>query len=313
MRPALRYSHDGTFTIVQFTDLHWQNGEPEDMRTRGLMERILETEQPDFVVFTGDLIYGGGCTDPCESIRAAVAPVVDRGLPWAAVLGNHDGEGTASRPELMKTLAELPGNVNGAGAGGAEGVGNGAATLTDAAGNAAAGLYFLDTGSYSTVPGIEGYDWIRRSQIDWFLAQSRALSEQNGGRPLPSLVFFHIPLPEYEQVWKTRTCYGWRLEVPGCPRVNSGFFSAMLEAGGVMGTFCGHDHLNDYWGELGGIRLAYGRATGYHTYGRKSFPRGARVIRLRQGEQGFATWVRLDNGEAIRDPQAHAPRAASRS
>ncbi|WP_276353118.1 metallophosphoesterase family protein [Cohnella caldifontis] len=313
MSAVLRCRDDGTFTIVQFTDLHWQNGEPEDLRTRELMERVLEAERPDFVVFTGDLIYGGGCADPRESLRAAAAPAAESGLPWAAVLGNHDGEGAVSRPELMKTLAELPGNANGPGAEGVDGVGNAVLCVEDTAGTAAAALYFLDTGSYSPVPEIGGYDWIRRSQIDWFLAQSRTLNERNGGRPLPSLVFFHIPLPEYEQVWKSQTCYGRRQEIPGYPRVNSGFFSAMLEAGGVMGTFCGHDHLNDYWGELGGIRLGYGRATGYHTYGRKTFPRGARVIRLRQGEPGFETWVRLDNGETIREPLAHRPAAAGRS
>jgi len=35
---------DGTFKIVQFTDLHWQNGEKEDFRTRDLMEKILLRE-----------------------------------------------------------------------------------------------------------------------------------------------------------------------------------------------------------------------------------------------------------------------------
>jgi hypothetical protein len=64
--------------------------------------------------------------------------------------------------------------------------------------------------------------------------------------------------------------------------------------GDVMGTFAGHDHLNDYIGELHGIRLGYGRATGYNTYGKEGFPRGARVIQLFEGERRFDTWIRLD-------------------
>lgn len=61
-------------------------------------------------------------------------------------------------------------------------------------------------------------------------------------------------------------------------RVNSGLFSAMLAQGDVMATFCGHDHINDFWGEMYGIRLHYGRATGFNTYGKEGFLRGACVI-----------------------------------
>jgi len=312
MGSRLRCREDGTFTIVQFTDLHWQNGEPEDWRTRDLMERILDAERPDMIVFTGDIIYGGGCADPLASVRDAVAAAVASGLPWAAVLGNHDGEGAATRPELMQTLAELPGFVPGSGAEGVDGVGNTVICVEDKSGATMAALFLLDTGDYAPLPSFDGYGWIRRSQIEWFLAQSHRLREGNGNRSVPSLVFFHIPLPEHDQIWKSQICYGSRHEVPGCPRVNSGFFHAMLEAGGVMGAFCGHDHLNDYWGELGGIRLGYGRATGYQTYGWKTFPKGARVFRIRPGGDGFDTWVRLEGGDTIREPAAHVPSAAGK-
>ncbi len=57
MSRQLSFRPDGTFTIVQFTDLHWKNGEPEDHRTRALMELTLDAEKPDLVVFTGDVIY----------------------------------------------------------------------------------------------------------------------------------------------------------------------------------------------------------------------------------------------------------------
>ena len=31
---SLYYREDGTFTIVQFTDIHWQNGEADDQLSR---------------------------------------------------------------------------------------------------------------------------------------------------------------------------------------------------------------------------------------------------------------------------------------
>lgn len=53
MKRHLSFQNDGTFKIVQFTDLHWMDGRAEDQLTRKLMERIIEAEQPDLIVFTG--------------------------------------------------------------------------------------------------------------------------------------------------------------------------------------------------------------------------------------------------------------------
>ena len=75
----------------------------------------------------------------------------------------------------------------------------------------------------------------------------------------------------------------------------------------VVGTFVGHDHVNDYFGDLHGIRLCYGRASGYNTYGRDRFLRGARVIRLREGERQFQTWLRLSDGSLVSEQPEHRP------
>ena len=69
--------------------------------------------------------------------------------------------------------------------------------------------------------------------------------------------------------------------------------------GDVMGTFVGHEHVNDYEGELHGIRLCYGRSTGYNAYGRKAFLRGARVIQLVKDQREFQTWLRLSDGSQV--------------
>ncbi|MGG4142508.1 hypothetical protein ABEW34_05195 [Paenibacillus algorifonticola] len=107
--------------------------------------------------------------------------------------------------------------------------------------------------------------------------QSQRLTGRNNGLPLPSLAFFHLPLPEYNEVWNYHSCYGHNYEGMGCPNVNSGLFAAFLEMSDVRGVFVGHDHINDFWGELHGIRLHYGRAIGYNSYGKEGFARGARI------------------------------------
>ena len=45
------------------------------------MARVLDAEQPDLVVFTGDNL-GGGMPDPELSIRQYSQVVVDRAIPW---------------------------------------------------------------------------------------------------------------------------------------------------------------------------------------------------------------------------------------
>ena len=308
MEQGLRFREDGTFTIAQFTDLHWQNGDEKDRRTRALMDAVLEAERPDLVVFTGDVISGGECADPRRSLREAVDAAESRGLPWAAVFGNHDAEGSVSRAELLDVLLEHKHSMT-RHTEGIIGFGNYVLEIRGGDGKAGAALYFLDSGDYSPVGHIEGYDWIRRDRIDWYAGAAADLAARNGGAPLPALAFFHIPLPEYDEVWDKQICYGNKLERVCAPRVNSGMFAAMVEAGDVMGTFVGHDHINDYWGELHGIRLCYGRATGYNTYGQDGFPHGARIIRLREGERTFSSWLRLDDGTVIVSQKEHLPEA----
>jgi hypothetical protein len=172
----------------------------------------------------------------------------------------------------------------------------------------AAALYFLDSGAYDD-RGIGHYAWIARDQIAWYLETSARLGREFGERSakLPALAFFHIPLPEWDELWRTQVCRGHRYEAVFCPAINSGFFAALVEAGDVMGAFCGHDHVSDYEGTLHGIRLGYGRASGFGEYGRRGFPRGARVIRLLEGERRFETWVRVEGGKVVRPP-LHRPR-----
>ena len=301
-RPALRFRRDGTFTIVQLTDVHWSTGRGADLETRALIEQVLEAERPDLVVLTGDIVSGDTAPDPREAYRQVAGLVEAHGIPWAAVFGNHDDEGSASRGDLLAVQRRHPLCLTEAGPRRVTGVGNYVLEVRASRSRGLArALYFVDSGAYNN-RGVGHYAWIARDQIAWYLASAAR-------RRLPSLVFFHIPLPEWDEVWRTQACRGHRHEPVCSPAINSGFFAAMVEAGDVMGTFCGHDHVNDFEGELHGIRLCYGRATGFGEYGRKGFPRGARVIRLREGRAAFETWMRLEGGVTSGEPPVHEPEA----
>lgn len=305
MGATLRLRPDGTFKIVQFTDVHWQNGEEEDLRSEKLMERILAAELPDLVFFTGDLIYAKDCTDPRRSLREAVGAVERAQVPWAYVYGNHDVESAVTPEELMAVQQEHLRCLTESGPDHLHGHGNFVLDIFHPGENRlAASLYGFDSGSIAPET-LGGYDWIHRNQIEWYVQQSQ-LRTSGAGEPVPSLAFFHIPLPEYNEVWELHTCYGTKLEAVCSPKINSGMFAAMVEMGDILGTFVGHDHINDYWGELHNIRLCYGRATGYNTYGREGFPRGARIIELKPDSRSFDSWIRLDDGSVIREQEMHS-------
>ncbi|WP_219834160.1 metallophosphoesterase family protein [Paenibacillus sp. R14(2021)] len=292
-RPELKYRPDGTFHILQFTDMHVKDGFEieKDARTLALIEQIIAERKPDLIVLTGDVISSYDVEDQEGTFRRAIAGVVRSGIPFAVIYGNHDSEKGITRRELNGILAEFESSLAEDGPEDIHGVGNYRLAIASSTGDAdAAVLYFFDSGDYGPDP-VEGYGWIHPDQIQWYMAESSKSSRKNGG-PLPALAFFHIPIPEYEQVSKHGTITGHKGEEVCCPKLNSGLFTAMLEMGDVMGTFAGHDHDNDYVGELYGIQLCYGRVTGHNTYGK--LERGARVIVLNEGERTFETWVQLE-------------------
>ena len=304
MMPAkhLRCRRDGSFTIVQFTDTHFANGGEDDRKTAALMRSVLDLEQPDLVIITGDVICGQGTNDPSVSWPLAAAPMIERGLPWCTVFGNHDDECGMTRPEILQLLQTLPGCLTRPGPARVSGLGNYLLPIKDhRSRQTAALLCCLDANSYAET-GIGGYGWVRADQIRWFGQTMRSSRRSADPAGFGTLVFLHIPFPEYNEVWLGGSCLGEKNEEVCCPRINTGLFAAMHLAGNVRGVFVGHDHLNDYEGRLHGIRLCYGRGTGYSGYGRDHFQRGARVIRLDEGETDFTTWIRLADGRKLERP-----------
>ncbi|MCD9023562.1 metallophosphoesterase family protein [Cohnella silvisoli] len=294
----LRFRSDGTFKIVQFTDMHIRDGiEPDkDVQSLTLIQQIIAAQKPDLIVLTGDVISSYDVEDQEGTFRRAIAGVVHSGIPFAVVYGNHDSEKGISRQRLNEILKEFANNLSEDGPEDIHGVGNYIHTVAGSANEEdAAVLYFFDSGD-SAPKSIGGYEWIHPDQVHWYRQESSKLAQKNGS-PLPGLAFFHIPIPEYEQVWQDGTIKGNKGEKVCCPKLNSGLFTAMLEQGDVIGTFAGHDHDNDYVGDLHGIRLCYGRVTGNGTYG--ELERGARVISLYEGKREFDTWIEVGSGLEI--------------
>ena len=56
-KSELRFNKDGKFKIVQFTDVHFKYKNPASDIALERINQVLDEEQPDFVIFTGDVVY----------------------------------------------------------------------------------------------------------------------------------------------------------------------------------------------------------------------------------------------------------------
>lgn len=293
-KSELRFSEDGKFKIVQFTDVHFKYGNPASNVALERINEVLDAEQPDLVIFTGDVVYSA----PADSGMVQVLEQVSkRKLPFVVTFGNHDDEQGLSRQQLYDIIRKVPGCLM---------PDRGTASSPDyaltvkASSNSqkdAAVLYCMDSRSYSPLKDVKGYAWLTFDQVNWYRQQSAAFTAQNGGQPIPALAFFHIPVPEYHEAVadENSTIRGTRMEEACAPRINSGMFAAMKEGGDVMGIFVGHDHDNDYAVMWKNILLAYGRYTGGNTV-YNHLPNGARVIVLDEGVRTFTSWIRQKGG-----------------
>jgi predicted MPP superfamily phosphohydrolase len=291
----LSFREDGTFKIVQFTDAHIAVENPEYQVAIKTISETLDAEKPDLVIFSGDVVTGKPAT---PGWREALGPVSERNIPFMVVLGNHDDEQDLSRPEIAKIVTSYEGNMNQLNK--KKELADLVLTIKDKKGKNGALLYCMDSNAYSTIDTVRGYGWFTFDQVEWYRETSQKYTKDNQNKTLPSLAFFHIPLPEYKQAFENekKKPVGQRLENECAPKLNTGMFAAFLECGDVMGTFVGHDHNNDYVAELYGIALCYGRFTGGKTT-YTDIPNGARIIQLKEGNDSFTTWIRLSDGSEI--------------
>lgn len=293
----LRFNAKKTLKIVQFTDVHWKPGNAESGAAAKCMNAVLDAEKPDFVVYTGDIAFD---KPAFEALDSAFAPVTRRGIPFAYTFGNHDDEQDRTRQELLQYVRTKPLCLTTT-AEGVSGMANFCLPVKSADGtHDAAVIYVFDSNSYSSIPEIKGYDWVKPDQTDWYRSLSAAYTKANGGTPLPSIVFQHIPVPEFNDAARDEQArlIGKRFEEACAPKLNTGEFAAMRLNGDVMAMFVGHDHINNYSVLYKGILLSYGQYTGGRTV---YCPQrnGARVIELTEGSRTFRTWLRMADGEVL--------------
>ena len=301
----MKFRPDGSFKLLQFTDTHYIAGDPRSERAMKCVVEALDAEKPDLVIHTGDILFG---KPDIPSALEILKPIAERGIPFAVALGNHDSQFGSSREDVFSAIRSLPGCLNTAPKEGVYGVSNDVITLS---GHAVERVFYIfDSMDAVILKGeeeIHSYDYIRYSQIGWYRAHSAKFTERNGGTPVPSIAFFHIPLREVEEALASpeNSRVGNYCEPPCPSRVNSGLLAQFREMGDVEAIVNGHDHDCDYAMSYGQMRYIYGRFSGcdtvYNHLGSIGWTddklSGCRIFEFHAGQPGFRTWVRLYGGE----------------
>ncbi|KAJ9353856.1 hypothetical protein DTO027B9_5069 [Paecilomyces variotii] len=340
-QPPLRFTKDGTFKLSIFSDLHYGEAEnlpwgpQQDTNTTHVLNTILSIEQPHLTILNGDLITGEDTylSNSSSYIDTIVQPLVDRDLLWASTYGNHDSDYNLSRAEIFAREKRYPNSLTGRmvpGEVGKVGVSNyylpvfGADEGKDEEGPVVI-LWFFDSRGGNCFQELDQDgekvalgEWVDESVAKWFIQTNAQLTRQYN-RTIPSLAFFHIPIqamlafqqeagvdPHHEPginddnplASQTGTTYDGQ-DIP--------FMKALLSTEGLIATFSGHDHGDDWcyrWNSTlsgmnltgNGLFLCFGRHSGYGGYG--SWTRGARQILLdeRTLDSYTETWVRLEDG-----------------
>ncbi|KAL4933873.1 uncharacterized protein BDV17DRAFT_278930 [Aspergillus undulatus] len=322
-KPVPRINENGRFKIMQLADLHLSTGlghcrdpvPPElipgqgceaDPRTLEFVERLLDEEQPDLVILSGDQVNGETSKDAQSPLYKSVKLLVDRKIPYAAIFGNHDDEGNLDRQQSMALLEELPYSLSSAGPEDIDGVGNYIVEVlgrgnTD---HSALTLYLLDSHSYSPDERqYRGYDWIKPNQIRWFKTTAQSLKNKHHEYTYMhmNMAFIHIPLPEFAD--RKNYYRGNWSEASTAPGFNSGFKDA-LEEEGILFVGCGHDHANDYCSlskdasQKPSLWMCYGGGAGFGGYGGYGgFIRRVRFFDFDMNPGRVVTYKRLEYGD----------------
>ena len=285
---------DKDFIILNLADIQLSDGKlytDEGDYTFELINHLVQDNDPDLITLSGDNAWD------TAAYLETIAFIDSFGIPWAPVMGNHDGQGCPSEfwAAYQFTQAENclfrfgPADM---------GYGNYIINITEE-GKIIHTLFMMDThgdDDFELEDGsiVNGYDHLWHDQKRWYKWAVNGISEIAGG-VVESTVIMHIPVVEYVDAWEmvsmpedglefgvlnpdyTDIASGSKNEFGGNSPVNNGFFDLCKELGSTKTMLVGHDHVNDYMIEYQGINLCYSLKTGFGSYWREDMIGGTTI------------------------------------
>ena len=280
--------------LLQLSDLHLGVRFSEKFRklTEKLVCDSITSVKPDIIVLTGDLAW---CPETELIYRDFCAMMDDFGIPWCFCFGNHDRD-YVKDPKCLENILENSKTClyhNGDDHG--FGYGNYNVKLVDNEGKLIHLLYFFDNAWPHRYDGLGGYTCGSLSHNRWFRKSYNELSRDRNDFNI--FAFTHIPLPEFETAWNVGNPKGEKNGRNACAKINTGLFCTLAENKRVKGIFCGHDHGTCYTAEYLGIKMVYGRTTGFNQskLGITISPCGVRVCDI-EPDGSISTFFFMEDG-----------------
>ncbi len=312
--PKLQFGEDGKFTIVQIADI--QDIIVLRPITKIFLNYIADEVKPDLVVLTGDNIGPHTCffrwmTE--KNIDNFMSIFEEKGIKVAAVFGNHDFENKNTKDEQFEIYQSYSCFVGEETEEAKALTGCGTYNVPIMSGKDDSkkvfNLWFFDSQEYNEENDLGGYGCVQKDQIEWYEKTEAALTEENGGTPIPSLAFQHIIPPEVTEVLEitseepAETEKGYYYEKNGqyyvlpeeyrdedtylnetcCPpEYTNGQADSFIENGNVLGIAVGHDHKNNFVVPYKTLDIIQTVTASLGSYG--DINRGARVITLDEND-----------------------------
>lgn len=301
---------DGEFTILQISD-------PQDDRYAAydlinFVKLALEETKPDLVILSGDIVEDNRAGDfgiddenfregvevdtyeeTLDNVKVATNNIFsiinDAKIPFAVAQGNNDYASGVTNEDWLKIYSSYEYSLTTDMSNDADGKIDFNLEILGSDGKTAFNVWMMDNGR----------NGISEEQIAWYESQSNALAASNGGKPVPSILFQHIPVDDMGNLFEE--CNFWDegavIEGGKCYRLNQeladGYyvgailpgqtteqFKSWKKQGDILGAYFGHWHTAGWTGVWDGIELGF-------TFGcefAKPAPYGIRVFTLHEDD-----------------------------
>ncbi len=274
---TLKKKSDGDFKVLMFTDTHLNGKKAKDNMTVTYIVNNINEQKPDLVIFGGDNISSGFNKKRTTEFAELMENL---GVYWAAVLGNHEGEGflAVSREENVEIFSSYDYCLMRNGKDDIDGNGNYTINILNSDGTLKEVFFFMDSGSYMTDESKaeysvtkegEVYDGVKTSQVQWYKDKHDAITVEYS--KFKSITVVHIPPYQAEQEYTENDfLYGEKREGVCESGFDSGLVDAMIQKGSAQAVYFGHDHVNDFGVMYDDILLSYIQPSGYGVYNMES-------------------------------------------
>lgn len=304
---------NGKFTVLQVSDA--QDIQYVRKTMLYMLDKAYDRVNPDLIVLTGDNIMGNHLDDmhPLNYLKVKtnddvyygmrtaidklIAPIEKRKIPFAMIYGNHDDLNDITKDEQADIYRQYKYCV---------GLDNEDTSLdcdtynipiySENGDEVKFNLWMLDS-SWLDHEKDKVFSYVKPEAIDWYKKKSAELKELNCGKPVPSIMFQHIPMVETLRLieecdrkeskvkgpdgkyYKLKSDVSGAIgEYPSVVSEANGQLEAIKECGDVKAVVFGHDHLNCFEANIDGIDFIQTSCASFRCYGDRN--RGVRVFTI---------------------------------